>query len=589
MKGKRFSIYITSEIMKNYSVRFLFAAVFCLFFSRELFSLPPQKILHPGDWAYDALAILSREQGRVFFADSRITVLQMENFLSEIDVSSLSESALTVYDDLVKYLNSSPPIGFQSDAISGGLDLILQGELYYKTNENTPWIYDAHSRNPIIQIPWGFSIGPWITAEMDLYFGQNEYAATLNDNYINIPLDPVSQIDYHFPKRAYVSAGLPVGSASGFNFSIGIGDNFFGKTQTGSIIISEHLERTVYAQATIYSPAFKYTAQVLQYEVNKYHYMHYLQIRPHRTVSVSLAEGVMVNAPLELRFLNPFTIFHNYESFKTYSDYNKDLGHESNKAELEELWDKNPDGSDVYDRTFDPNNHSRIGSYFGIKLEWQPLRNLRFYGLFVMDAFNPPMKKGNWLEGLYPDALGFQAGTEFSFPVKGGYWEFGLEGVYTYPYLYIMWDKGWSFFKEVPELDVMKPRLRYWTGSPFGPDTIAGTIRAGFRSSAGWYGGFSFIFSAQGERSDLGIFDRDNSVDDTYRPSHKVYDVTVPPTGIPVFTSTASFRFQKNLNEGLSFGIMPGYRVALNAGHEEGRTAHGAEIALYLRYRPLNR
>jgi len=576
--------------MKNYSVRFLFVAVLYLFLSWELFSLPPQKVLHPGDWAYDALAILSREQGRVFFADSRITVLQMKNFLAEIDVNSLSVSALAIYDNLAEYLDSNFPLSFQSDAISVGLDLILQGELYYKTNESIPWIYDAHSRKAIIQIPWGFSLGPWITAEMDLYFGQNEYAATLHDNYINIPLDPVKQADIHFPKRAYVSTGFPVGAASGFNFSIGIGDNFFGRTQTGSVIISDHLERTVYAQATIYSPAFKYTAQVLQYEVNKYHYMHYLQIRPHKTFSVSLAEGVMVNAPLELRFLNPFTIFHSYESYKTYSNYNEDLGHKKNDAELDELWDKNPDGSDVYDRTFDPNHHSRIGSYFGIKLEWQPLRNLRFYGLFVMDVFNLPAKKTHWLEGLYPDALGFQAGTEFSFPAKEGYWEFGLEGIYTYPYLYIMWDKGWSFYKDVPELDAdIDPPLRYWTGSPFGPDTIAGTLRAGFRSSSGWYAGGSFVFSAQGERSDLGIFDRDNSIDDTYRPSHKVYDVTVPPTGIPVFTSTVSFRFQKNLNKWLSFGIMPGYRLVLNVGHKEGRIEHGAEIALYLRYRPFNR
>jgi len=575
--------------MKNHQARFLFAAVLCLFLGWELFSLPPQKVLHPGDWAYDALAVLSREQGKVFFADSRITVLQMKNFLAEIDANSLSESAIAIYDELVKYLDSGFPLGFQSDAISGGLDLILQGELYYKANENSPWIYDSFSRNPIIHIPLGFSLGPWITAEMDPYFGQNEYAATLHDNYINFPLDPVKQADIHFPKRAYVSAGFPAGEASGLNLSIGIGDNFFGRTQTGSVIISEHLERTVYAQATIYSPVLKYTAQVLQYEVNKYHYMHYIQVRPHKTVSVSLAEGVMVNAPLELRFLNPFTVFHSYESYKTYSDYNEDLGHKSNSAGLEELWDKNPDGSDVYDRTYDPNNHSRIGSYFGAKIEWQPLRNLRLYGLFVMDVLNLPMKKTHWMEGLYPDALGFQSGTEFSFPVKGGYWEFGLEGIYTYPYLYIMWDKGWSFIKEVPELDVMDIPLRYWTGSPFGPDTIAGTFRAGFRSSSGWYGGGSFVFSAQGERSDPGIFDRDSSVNDTYRPNHRVFDVTVPPTGIPLYTFTASFSFQKTLSERLSFGIIPGYRVAINAGHIEGRTEHGPQIAMYLRYRPLNR
>ena len=558
--------------------------IFCLLPHLGLFSLPPQKVLYPGDWAYDALAILSREQGRVFFADSRITVSQMEGFLSEIDVNSLSESALDIYDRLEAYLKSDPWIGFKSDAVSGWLNLALQSEFYFKTNENTPWIYGSHERNPVFQMPLGFSLGSWITAEMDLYLGQNEYAASLHDNYINIPLDPVAQTDIHFPKRAFVSAGSPIGKASGFNFTIGIGDNFFGRTQTGSIVISEYLERTVYAQASIYSPAIKYTAQVLQYEVNKYQYMHYLQVRPHRTLSVSVTEGVMVNAPLELRFLSPFTIFHSYESYKTYTDYNKDLGHQPNGASLGELWDKNPDGSDKYDRTYDPNNHSRIGSFFGAKIEFQPVRYFRLYGLVALDVFDLPMKKDNWMEALFPDALGFQGGIDVSFPVQGGYWEFGLEGVYTFPYLYVLWDKGWSFYKEVPEVD--NYTLRYWTGSPFGPDTIAGSLKVGYRSGGLWYGGFTFQVSARGERSELSIFDRDNSIDDTYRPSHYVYDVTVPPTGIPVFTYTAGFRFEYNPKKWLNVTFMPGYRVLSNAGHVEGRTEQGLELALSLRFTP---
>jgi hypothetical protein len=459
-------------------------------------------------------------------------------------------------------------MNFKSDAISAWFDVALQPELYYKSNENNLWIYNDHARNPLLQLPWGFSLGSCITAEMDLYLGQNEYAAALHDNYVNIPLDPVAQMDIHFPKRAYVSAGFPVGEASGFNLAAGIGDNFFGKTRTGSIIVSEYLERTVYAQISAYSPGFKYTAQVLQYEVNKYHYMHYIQVRPHKKVSVSLAEGVMVNAPLELRFLNPFTIFHSYESYKTYSGYNEGLGYADD------------------DPINDPNGHSRIGSYLGAKLEFQPVRNLRLYGLFVMDVLNLPMKKTHWMEGLYPDAVGFQAGAEFSFPVKGGYLEFGLEGVYTYPYLYIMWDKGWSFYKEVPELDIMDPQLRYWTGTPFGPDTIAGTFWAGFRSSSNWYGGFCFTFSAQGERSQLSIFDHDTD-GDTYRPSHLVYDVTVPPTGTPVFTYTASLRGEYSPRKQLRLALQPGYRVTVNSGHIEDRIDHGVEIAFSLRYTPL--
>ncbi|MDR0301033.1 MAG: hypothetical protein LBI04_01825 [Treponema sp.] len=537
-----------------------------------LYSLPPQKQLQSGDWAYEAIAILSREQGKVLFADSRVTVAQMEKYLEEIDADSLSESGLVIYDRLAAYLKSEPSLNLQSDAISAWFDAALQPELYYKSNEENLWIYNDHSRNHLLQLPWGFSLGKHVTAEMELYFGQNEYAATLHDNYSNIPLDPVAQIDIHFPKRAYVSAGLPMGKASGFNLAIGIGDNFFGRTRTGSIIVSEYLERTVFAQASVYSPAFKYTAQVLQYEVNKYHYMHYLQFRPHRKFSVGLAEGVMVNAPLELRFLNPFTIFHSYESYKTYTDYNESVGN----------------GGD--DQISDYNGHSRIGSYLGIKLEFQPVRNLRFYGLFVMDVLDLPMKKTHWMEGLYPDAVGFQAGTEFSFPVRGGYWEFGLEGVYTYPYLYVMWDKGWSFYKEVPELDIMKnPPLRYWTGTPFGPDTIAGTLWAGFRSSSSsnWYGGFSFTFSAQGERSSLSIFDHDENAGDTYRPSHLVYDVTVPPTGTPVFTYTASLHGEYTPQKWLSLTAQPGYRITVNTGHIEGEIDHGFEAAFSMRYTPL--
>jgi len=400
----------------------------------------------------------------------------------------------------------------------------------------------------------------------------------LHKNYVNVPWDPVPQFDIHFPKRSYVSFGVPVGEASGVNFTIGQGENFFGRTRTGSVIVSEYLQRVIYAQASVYSPAFKYTAQIMQYEVNKYHYMHYIQVRPHRTFSVSLAEGVIVNAPLELRFLNPFSIFHGFESYKTYADYNTDVG--------------NGGGKD------DQNGHSRIGSYFGAKLEWQPLRNLRLYGLFVMDVFNLPMKKENGVSDLYPDAMGFQAGAEYSFPVQGGYWEFGLEGVYTYPYLYVLYDKGWSFYKEVPELDIMTSRtgtpLRYWTGTPFGPDTIAGVFWTGFRSSAGWYAGLSFEFSARGERSDLSIFD------DTiysYRSSNEVYHVTASPTGIPVFTYTTSLRFEYHPSKWFSFAIQPGYRVTVNSGNgsgtivgnakrEEGRVEHSFEAALSMRFKP---
>ncbi|MCL2129948.1 MAG: hypothetical protein FWH35_06300, partial [Treponema sp.] len=134
--------------------------------------------------------------------------------------------------------------------------------------------------------------------------------------------------------------------------------------------------------------------------------------------------------------------------------------------------------------------------------------------------------------------------------------------------------------------------LRYWTGSPFGPDTIAGAFSAGFSSNGAfktydkYYAGLTFIFSARGERSEYTIFDVDNSIDDTYRPTNKVYDVTVPPTGTPVFGYTIQLTGEYYPTKYLSLSLRPGYRIHVNAYHIEGRIEHGFEMSFSLRFRP---
>ena len=547
-----------------FAIRFAILAL-VLYLPCTLYAFPEQKLLNPDDWAYEAIAVLSREQGVIFFTDSRITAAQMMNYLNTIDASSLSQSGKVIYDLLIEHLNYSPLFNLQSDALTVSVDFILQPEIYYKTNNNNPWFFNDHKRGKFFQIPFGFSIGPWFAAEMELYLGEDEHAALLNDNYSNLPVN-ASHIDIHTPKRAYLSAGLPLGEESGFHFAVGLGSNFFGQTQTGSVIVSEYLQRASFAKMSFYSPAFKYSAEITQYEVNKYMYLHYLQFKPHKRISISLTEGVMVNAPLELRFLNPFSIFHSFESYKTYNEYNDELGV---PREYED--------SSIYETT----GCSRVGSILGLKIEWLPVKNLRLYGLFVMNQYQLPYEKENWSEDLTPDALGFQAGLNFSLPVKNGFWDFTLEGVYTYPYLYVLHNKKWSFYKEAHEVDNMT--LRYWTGTPFGPDSIAGALKAGFHSNANWYTGFSFVFSAQGERSTLDIFSEPDSF---YRPSPKVFNVTVPPTGIPIYTYTASLHGEYNLYKWLQFTIQPGYTVTVNANRENDRIEHGFEVSLTIRFRP---
>jgi hypothetical protein len=541
---------------KKLSLRLRLIALVLLWLlsARGLSALPAQKIVYPGDWLYEGLAVLSQEQGIVFFSDSALTVGQIERILTGIDEEALSPGGRELYDRINAALYASPPLTFQQDAVSVSADPALQPEFYLKTNPETGWIYNYRQRQPFFIAPLTLSMESYITAEIVPFIGQNEYAATLHGNYVNIPYDPVAQMDLHFPKRAYLSAGLPFGKASGVHFAIGIGDDFFGRTRTGSIILSENLEKISYARLSLFSPSIKYTAEVMQYEAVKYQYMHYLRFRPHRTLSLSVTEGVMVNAPLELRYLNPLMLFHSYEAWKTYESYN------------EEFLDSENEGDKI-----DQSNGSRVGSFFGAGIEFQPIRHLRLYGLFAMTQFQLDIERQNWEESLTPNALAFQGGTEVSIASDRGYWLFGIEGVYTYPYMYVLHNKAWSFYKEYPEVE--RTTARTWTGTPFGPDSIAGALWAGYHDYARWSCVFSFVFAAQGERSGTDIFD-----DDGYRPSHDNYNVTKPPTGVPVYTSTFSVQGNWSPYEWLSFSLQPGYKIINNYGHRSGRTEHGFEI-----------
>jgi hypothetical protein len=523
-------------------------------------------IVQSGEWVYDALAVLSREQQRVSFADSVLTIEQIERIVSELDKETLSPSGKLLYEQIEAYLHSSPWLSLESDALTLGIDAVLQPEFYFKTNPAANWIYDYHRRNPLFSSSISFSLGSFMTLELDPYYGQNEYAATLHDNYINVPLDPVAQTDLHFPKWAYLSAGLPLGRFSGIHFAAGIGNNFLGRTGTGSVILSEYMERVNYAQLSLYSPLLKYTMEVMQLQTLKYQYMHYLHVRPYKTISLTFTEGLMVNAPLELRYLNPLMIFHGYEAYKTYDDYNDDLANKGNKG------------------TVDQSGTSRIGSYFGAKIEFQPFKYLRFYGLFAMDQLQLGIERANWSDDLTPDALAFQAGTEVSIPVRRGYWTFSLEGVYTYPYMYVLYDKNWSFYKELDEFDKMT--IRYWTGTPFGPDSIAGAFSSGYYAlypdgKSQWSLKFSFLFLAQGERADPAIFDTDD-----YRPSPAVADVVVPPTGIPMYTYTLSLLGKWSPFDWLHAVVQPGYRIISNHQHISGKLEHGFELIFSVKVNP---
>jgi hypothetical protein len=540
-----------------------------LFFSvSSVFSLPKQKIIYPGDPIYDSLAILALEQKIVLLDSSTLTVMQIEQLLERINPDSLSPSGLYVYEQLRAALAGDGALSLGSHILRFDLDPALQPELYFKTNENLSWVYGRNQRLPFFPFSVAFSLSSYLTIESDLYFGENRRLSDAHDNYFNFMYDKmmggVQNIDTNLPKRAYLSAGFPFGRGMGVNFRLGIGDDFIGRTRTGSIILSDNMKEPSYANLTFYTPYIKYTADVMELEVTKYLYLHRIGINVFNWLSFSMVEGVMVNAPFEIRYLNPLMIFHGLTAWETY------------------------DVSGGYNDQFGGSGE-RVGSFLGMIFDGRIWKYGRLYGMVAMNQLElPGVERGP--SSTVPDAFAFQGGYESFIPVSSGYVNFGVEGVYTFPYMYVMESVHWSYIRESKE--VSNPLHREWTGTPFGPDSIAGTVWAGYRPSAPWSVFLSFVMAVQGERSSTDIFDR------TYPDGSRYYFPTTheeilvsTPTGTPTYTYTISAEGKWSPLDWIHLSLRPAYKIVTGPARYVNSTyqaehGQGFEVSLSARIMP---
>ncbi|MDR1929767.1 MAG: hypothetical protein LBQ44_03965 [Treponema sp.] len=527
-------------------------------------ALPAQKLVYPGDWIYDALTALSMEQKKVFLNGSALTVAQVELILAEIDGSPLSASGEALLDEVYAWLEGSVALSRKLGPVAVDFDPALQIEGYAKSNKDLDWVYGPNDRLPFLSLPVSFSMASYVTLQADISLGENRMLGEAHDNYTNFPfdkfMDDVQNIDTNIPKRAYLSAGFPIRQTMGINFRLGIGDDAFGRSETGSVILSDNMRGVSYASLEFYSPYIKYSADVMELEVTKYLYLHHLQINIARRLSLALVEGVMVNAPFEIRFLNPAMIYHSFTAWKSYADYNEQIA----------------DDNDAYIKSHPTN--SRIGSLLGIGLDFRPWRHGRFYGLVAMNQLEIGSERS--ASSTVPDGLAFQAGYESFLPASaGGYWNFGVEGVYTYPYMYILAHKNWSFYRESLEVSTRREDpIREWTGSPFGPDSVALTVWTGYRTRR-WSAAGSFLFLAQGENASTDVFDRPNR---GYYPSSNGEATALTPSGQPALTYLVKFEGTWTPRDWLSVALMPAVKVVRTGGDTEA----GFELVLSARISP---
>lgn len=539
-----------------------------------------QELVPAGHWVYDAAREVALSAGLVNFADSApLTIQELRFYLSEVDESRLSDSALEQLRRIEGWAEEAN-LSFASGPLSIGLEPSVSVEAFYKGEPDVPWVFDRYSRRPFIDAPATIGAGDYVTMQMDVFLGQSKGASLHNFNWTNVPLS-ADDIDINFPDTGYLSAGTMLGEGAGVGLQVGRGSRSVGATETGSIIWSDALTGVSYAQLSLFSRNFRYAGSISQFNVDKYLYAHTIEARLFGKFQITFLEGLLVNAPMELRYMNPWTIFHGFAAWREYE----------------------PDEDDPESHTCD---------YFGVKVQFTPVSNVRLYGLFAMTQFQTPYETTKFPDSPTPNGLGGQVGGEWFVPCGGGRFRFGLEGCWADPYLYIKESPNWSMVRTYSENMGDKAIFYEWLGSPFGPDTVSAALSAGYEVPGRWSVNLSYLFMARGELSGTDAFDRmkdrkgetlwggqrtrfetdeakNGGANEDYLGQWAYPDRTQDnwkerrdmgfPSGTPELVNRLAVRGSLRATRAITLTAQPAFVAVSNWRHNSGETRTGLEVA----------
>ncbi len=530
------------------------------------------QMLVPADhWVYGALHDIFSGAGNVAFVQSApLSAAEITVYLNTLDYDSLSAYGRMQYDRVRAYLERNV-MQLSSGVVSAGVGLALTPELYYKTNSNIDWSFPYYFKDNFLTLPVYLSVGKKAFVESDVFLGRNYWSVQAPENFHNLPFNLSSSFftgfEFDWPKNAYISLGTNVGDTACFNFQIGRGGLSIGQTQTGSVILSPQFETDGYVRFSFFSPDIKYTMDTIQVAVNKYLYLHRIEFRFFKKLQFSLMEGAYINAPFELRFLNPLMIMHSFGFWNSYPD----------------------------------TGINNCCAYLTFTFDYVPVKNVRIYGLYAQNELRAP----NETDLRYPNSMGFQLGAETTIPAAAGAFHCGLEAVYTMPWLYIKHTPDSSLFHDTYDhlYETNRP-INSWIGTPFGPDSIAVCTKIGYEIPQKWSASMSFLWLAQGENAfaDKVFFKSDGTRKDPDKNPSDPDDLYYPPTlsdedeaerraakiapsGIPQYTNRISIEGSYYISDRFSLSARISYAVILNDGNLRGQTEHGVECALSGTYR----
>ncbi|MDR1072868.1 MAG: capsule assembly Wzi family protein [Treponema sp.] len=442
------------DIMEQHG--FLFLVFFLVFFPAFTFA-SPFTMISAGDPALEDLRFLAVQSGKSLLSlTPPLSRDEVALILQDIDADSLTSAGEAAYKRVMKAINPTPLYsrGFLS------VDAHIQAgvEARVRTNPAIPWTQSDKDSPPLLTLPVNvyaadkaqLFIAPMLARSRSYFDEVGAYVGS------NIPLD-AGQIDVSMPLRAFFAAG-----GAWWNFEIGRDRLSYGLGRSGNMAVSDTPDYYDMARFSVFSSAIKYSLMVTQMplaieqimdaeEIQKtalasttqrHLYVHRLDVRLFKRVSLGLTEGIMVgNAPLELRFLNPLAIFHSFAAWRDYDTWSE--GERSDMA----------------------------GSLFSLDASWAILPSLAAYGQFAMNEWSTPYELEHWPESQAPNATGFLVGLEYTRDLVGWGASFYAEYMYADPYLYIL-STPFASYIWMRRISDSEP-LRYrWIGHPEGRDSM---------------------------------------------------------------------------------------------------------------------
>ena len=534
----------------------IYAIFFILLFFRTtcLFAIPLDMIL-AGDPILDDIRFLSLETGSPFLSFTPpLAPGEIENFINNIEESSLSQPALESYRRIQKRLVPSSKLALSFENFNAFFNLKTTVEGRIKFNSDFDWYSQEPEIAPFLSLPIRMHFYDYIQLYIDPILAVKTGSEWPEMYEINIPF-------FSFDERTPLRSFMAIGN-SWWNFQIGRDQLRWGTAHTGSLTFNDPCAYYDFARFSFFVPNIKYSVIINQFKLTtnedfiddifwnndealkqtaqRYFYLHRIDFTLFDKVSVGLMEGLMVgNSALELRYLNPLLLFH---SLLSWNDYSK--------------WFEYSTSLDM------------TGSFFSLELNWNIFNSLSFYGQFVMNEFATPAERTSGKQ-TRPNALGYIAGLQYSYPFNLWGSVFFLEFIYTDPYLYILSSPFASFIK----MHHSSGQIRF-IGYP--RDTFAVTLGTEFfnKDTLSFSGSFSWI--SKGEHDKNGI------TWDWERTAEAANQKT--PTGTAENNLIVSFGSQWKI---FPFLVLKGNIngiFSFNNNHNSGINAVGGQASLSVSY-----